>query len=50
MGKVRTQAITIERATPQRTAEKRLVAPAPMIAEVMVWVVEIGASKTNAVV
>ena len=35
---------------PHRTAEKRLVAPAPMIAEVMVWVVEIGAWKTNAVV
>ena len=43
MGKVRTQAVTIERATPQRTAEKRLVAPAPMIAEVITWVVEIGA-------
>ena len=50
MGKVRTQATTIERATPQRTAEKRLVAPTPMTAEVMVWVVEIGASKTYAVV
>ena len=50
MGKVSTQAVTIEPATPQRTAEKRLVAPAPMIAEVMVWVVEIGASKTKAVV
>ena len=50
MGKVRTQATTIERATPQRTAEKRLVAPAPMIAEVIVWVVEIGAWKTKAVV
>src|SRR4029079_13923065 len=50
MGKVRTQAITMERATPHLTAEKRLVAPAPMIAEVMVWVVEMGAGKTNAVV
>ena len=30
---------------PQRTAEKRLVAPAPMIAEVMMWVVEIGACE-----
>src|SRR5436190_596850 len=50
MGKVRIQAVTMERATPQRTAEKRLVAPAPMIAEVMVWVVEMGAWKTNAVV
>ena len=37
-------------ATPQRTAERRLVAPTPMIAEVMVCVVEIGAWKTNAVV
>ena len=50
MGNVSTQAVTIERATPQRTAENRLVAPAPMTAEVMVWVVEIGASKTYAVV
>ena len=50
MGKVRTQAATIERATPQRTAENRLVAPAPMIAEVMMWVVETGACQTNAVV
>ena len=40
----------IERATPQRTAEKRLVAPTPMTALVMVWVVEIGASKTYAAV
>ena len=30
-------------ATPQRTADSRLVAPTPMIAEVIVWVVEIGA-------
>ena len=44
IGKVRTQAMRIERATPQRTAERRLVAPTPMTAEVMVWVVEIGAS------
>ena len=29
-------------ATPQRTADSRLVAPTPMIAEVMVCVVEIG--------
>ncbi len=40
----------MERATPQRTAESRRVAPAPMIAEVMMWVVETGASKTYAVV
>src|SRR5689334_15462538 len=49
-GKVSTQAVRMVRATPQRTAENRLVAPAPMIAEVMVWVVEIGAWKTKAVV
>src|SRR4051812_38043783 len=49
-GKVRTHAVRIEPATPHRTAENRLVAPAPMIAEVIVWVVEIGAWKTNAVV
>ena len=34
-------------ATPQRTAERRLVAPTPMIAEVIVWVVEIGAPKAR---
>ena len=44
-GKVSTQAVTIERAMPQRTAEKRRVAPEPMIAEVMMWVVEIGACE-----
>ena len=50
IGNVSTQAATIVRATPQRTAEKRLVAPAPITAEVIVCVVEIGAWKTNAVV
>src|SRR5688500_13391994 len=50
MGKVRTQAVRMDRATPQRTAERRLVAPTPITAEVIVWVVEIGASKTYAVV
>ena len=50
MGKVSTQAVTMVRATPQRTAEKRLVAPTPITAEVIVWVVEIGAWKTYAVV
>ena len=34
---------------PQRTAEKRRVAPEPMIAEVITWVVETGAWQTNAV-
>ena len=33
--------------TPQRTAESRLVAPAPMIAEVMMCVVEIGACEDD---
>src|SRR4051794_19898244 len=35
-------------ATFQRTALSRLVAPTPMIAEVIVWVVEIGACSTRA--
>ena len=35
-------------ATPQRTAFTRLVAPTPMIAEVMTCVVEIGAWNRNA--
>ena len=42
-GKVSTQAPTMLPATPQRTAERRFVEPTPMIADVMVWVVEIGA-------
>ncbi len=37
-------------ATPHRTADRRLVAPAPMIAEVMTCVVETGAWNANAVV
>ena len=32
----------------ERTADSRLVAPTPMIADVIVWVVEIGALNTNA--
>ena len=40
----------MERATPQRTAEKRFVDPTPITALVIVWVVEMGASKTYAVV
>lgn len=47
-GKVSTQAVTILPATPHRTEESRLVAPTPMIAVVMVWVVEIGACRTSA--
>ena len=48
-GNVRTQATTIERAMPQRTAEILQVAPEPMIAEVMTCVVETGACQMNAV-
>ena len=38
-GIVRSQAQTICRATPHRTADSRRVAPTPMIAPVIVWVV-----------
>ena len=48
-GKVNTHAITMERATPHRTADRRRVAPEPMMAEVMVCVVDTGAWYTNAV-
>src|SRR5688500_6537468 len=41
-GNVKIQAITMFPATPQRTADRFLVAPTPMIAEVIVWVVEMG--------
>ena len=37
-----TQAHTIRRAIPHRTAEKRYVAPAPMIEPAIVWVVLTG--------
>ena len=39
MGRVTTQATTIWRATPQRTAVTRRAAPTPTMAPVMVWVV-----------
>ena len=39
---VTTQAQTMRRATPHRTAERRWVAPTPTIAPVMVWVVLTG--------
>src|SRR6266568_4816306 len=41
-GIVSTQAHTIRRATPQRTAERRVVAPTPTIAPVIVCVVLTG--------
>src|SRR5664279_3792719 len=37
----------MSRATPQRTADSRLVAPTPMMVEVIVCVVEIGAPKPS---
>ena len=49
IGIVRTQAATMLRATPHRTADSLRVAPTPMIDDVIVWVVETGAAKTNAV-
>ena len=39
---VSTQAHTTRRATPQRTADRRRVAPTPTMAPVMVWVVLTG--------
>src|ERR687892_2771887 len=50
IGMVSTHAPTMLPATPHRTADRRRVAPTPITAEVIVWVVEIGAWKTNAVV
>ena len=47
MGMVSTHAAPMVRATPQRTADSRLVAPTPMIADVIVWVVETGAWTTS---
>jgi len=41
-GIVSTHAKMMLPATPQRTAEKRRVAPTPMTEEVMTWVVETG--------
>ena len=41
-GIVKIQASIIERAIPHRTADKRRVEPTPMMAPVMVWVVETG--------
>ena len=41
-GRVSSQATTMFPATPQRTAEKRLAAPAPVMPPEMTWVVESG--------
>jgi hypothetical protein len=43
------QAVTISRATPQRTAEARRAAPTPMMQPVMVCVVETGIPSQVAV-
>ena len=48
MGKVSIQAITILPATPQRTAEKRLVAPIPIMAVLATWVVLTGIPRYEA--
>ena len=48
-GKVRTHARTILPATPQRTAERRLVAPTPMMDELTQWVVLTGIPKVEAI-
>src|SRR5437763_9411078 len=45
---VSTHAHTIRRAMPQRTADRRLVAPTPTIAPVMVWVVLTGIPASEA--
>ena len=47
-GMVRIQAQTMRRATPQRTAERRVVAPTPTMAPVMVWVVLTGMPARDA--
>ena len=47
-GKVSSQAATIRRVTPQRTAEKRRDAPTPMMAMLMVWVVLSGMPRREA--
>ncbi len=48
MGRVSTQAVIILPAIPQRTADSRLVAPIPMIAELAQWVVLTGMPKCEA--
>jgi hypothetical protein len=49
IGKVRTQAKTMLLATPQRTAERRLVEPTPMMDELTQWVVLTGIPKFEAI-
>ena len=47
-GRVSTQAATILPARPQRTAEKRLEAPTPMMVALITWVVLSGKPKREA--
>ena len=49
MGMVKTQAVTMERAVPQRTAFTRLAVPTPIIEEETTWVVLTGIPKLVAV-
>ena len=49
-GRVKNQALIMLPATFQRTADLRVVAPTPIMAEVMVWVVEIGAWNWKAAI
>ena len=44
-GSVRTHAMTMLPATPQRTAERRFEAPTPMMQALMQWVVETGTPR-----
>ena len=48
-GIVNTQAAAIDRATPQRTADSRRVAPTPITDEVITCVVDTGTAYTYAV-
>ena len=49
MGKVNIQAAMMLPATPHRTAENLLVAPTPMIDELMQWVVLTGIPRWEAI-
>ena len=49
MGKVRTQAVMMLPAIPQRTAEKRWVEPTPITEAVTQWVVLTGMPSCEAV-
>ncbi len=48
-GMVSTHATTMLPATPQRTADIRLIAPTPMIAPLIVWVVLTGTPRKEAI-